>query len=450
MVLLWRISYRLYRLLASLWSWAHHRFTVPGRVVLTTFLASSAIAVDSENNVGYQAFVLLLFLLILAISFSWIFRARFSVHRRLPRCGTVGSPLAYALVLENLTGKTQRGLAVLEELADPRPSFSEWRSFQDALSKQSRSFQLAQRPRANPFNPAFFKESELPPARPSQKIEARLRLLPLRRGLLRFRGVRLARPDPFGIFRAFIRVPLPQSVLILPKRYPLPPIAFPGTMQYQEGGVALASHVGRSDEFIALRDYRPGDSLRHVHWRSWARTGKPVVKEFEDEFFVRHALVLDTFCSAPHSEAFEEAVSVAASFACTVRTQESLLDLLFVGLQSYCFTAGRGLARSEQMLEVLASVRPCRDFSFAKLEHLVLNHARALSGIISVLVAWNEERQSFVRKLKSLGIPLSVVVIVEAGQSTDLEAGPMADALDQFHVLEAGQIEAGLAKLSCK
>jgi len=110
-------------------------------------------------------------------------------------------------------------------------------------------------------------------------------------------------------------------------------------MRYQEGGVALAANVGRSDEFVALREYRRGDPLRHIHWRSWAKTGKPIVKEFEDEFFVRHALVLDTFDGEPNSEVLEEAVSVAASFACTVLTQESLLDLLFVGNQSYCFTA---------------------------------------------------------------------------------------------------------------
>ena len=48
-------------------------------------------------------------------------------------------------------------------------------------------------------------------------------------------------------------------------------------------------------------------------------------------FSCGHALVLDTFTDEPHSEIFEEAVSVAASFACTVLTQESLLDLLFVG-----------------------------------------------------------------------------------------------------------------------
>ena len=195
------------------------------------------------------------------------------------------------------------------------------------------------------------------------------------------------------MFRALTTVPLPQTVLILPKRYLLPAVGLPGTAKYQEGGVALAAHVGQSEEYVALRDYRHGDPMRHIHWRSWARVGRPVVKEFEDEFFVRHALVLDTFTDDAHSEVFEEAVSVAASFACTLPTQESLLDLLFVGPQSYCFTAGRGVAHVEQMLEILASVRACSDQPFRALEHLVLGHVEAVSGCVCVLVAWDEERR---------------------------------------------------------
>src|SRR2546430_12423661 len=49
-------------------------------------------------------------------------------------------------------------------------------------------------------------------------------------------------------------------------------------------------------------------SLRRVHWRSAARVGRPVVKEYQDEFFVRHALVLDTFAERAESDVFEEAV----------------------------------------------------------------------------------------------------------------------------------------------
>jgi uncharacterized protein (DUF58 family) len=266
--------------------------------------------------------------------------------------------------------------------------------------------------------------------------------------VLRFTGLTLARSDPLGLSRALNTAPLPQTLLVLPRRYPLPAIPLPGNARYQEGGVALAASVGQSDEYVALRDYRHGDPLRHIHWRSWARVGRPVVKEFEDEFFVRHALVLDTFTGQAHSEVFEEAVSVAASFACTLPTQESLLDLLFVGPQSYCFTAGRGVAHEEQMLEILASVHPCSDQPFRALEHLVLGHVRVVSACICVLLAWDEARRDFIRKLKELSVPVVVFVIAPAGQRPTLDPGPLRDEPDRFLVLEAGRIEAGLAKVA--
>jgi uncharacterized protein (DUF58 family) len=271
-------------------------------------------------------------------------------------------------------------------------------------------------------------------------------LLPLRRGQVRFTGLTVARPDPLGLVRAFARRSLPQSLLVLPRRYALPPLALPGTMKYQRGGVAQASSVGESEEFVALRDYRHGDPLRRIHWRSWARAGRPIVKEFQDEFFVRHALILDTFGSHLRREVFEEAVSVAASFACTLQTQESLLDLLFVGAQAYCFTSGRGLAHTDQMIEVLASVQICRDKSFETLEGLVLNHLSAVSSCVCVFVAWDERRQEFISRLLKLSMPVRVLVVKEPG-GQPLEAGPLRDTPECFQVLELGAIAEGLARL---
>jgi uncharacterized protein (DUF58 family) len=242
-------------------------------------------------------------------------------------------------------------------------------------------------------------------------------------------------------------LPAAQSVLILPRRYPLPPVALPGTMKYQEGGVALAANVGRSEEFVSLREYRQGDPLRNIHWRSWARVGKPIVKEFEDEFFVRHALVLDTFTVEPYSEVLEAAVSVAASFACTVLTQESLLDLLFVGSQSYCFTAGRGLGQADQMLEILASVRHCPDKTFDSLSELVMNHISVVSGCICVLQSWDEPRKRLVDKLKILGVPLLALVILPVGGKAPADAEQLSGSTVDVRFLEVGKIEEGLRRL---
>jgi len=444
---IYKLIYWNYRAISGAWYWACRRFTLPGLCVLGGFFVASLIGLDIENTVTYQSFALLLALLLQAFVCSFFFRAKFSATRRLPRFGTAGQPLQYSVRLKNLTGKTQSGLTLLENLVDPRPAFSEWMAFQIAEGRRVRPFRVSQRRRQNPFRLANLKEAEVPPLPANGEEEVRVEILPLRRGILHFTGLTVARPDPLGIFRSFSRAPSTQTVLILPKRYPLPPIALPGALRYQEGGVALAANIGRSEEFVALREYRHGDPLRNIHWRSWAKVGKPIVKEVEDEFFVRHALVLDTFDEEPNSETLEEAVSVAASFACTILTQESLLDLLFVGNQSYCFTAGRGLAHAEQMLEILASVKNCADKQFETLEHLVIGHISAVSGCICVLQHWDDARRQFVDKLKTLGVPLMVLVIVRPGQGISGAGGPLLEASGTLRILEVGKIEEGLAKL---
>jgi hypothetical protein len=447
MNLIWRAAYRVYRIFSGLRYWTQRRFTRMGWGMVVFLFITAITGMDTENMVAYQGFALLLFVMLMAFGFSCFFRARFSTTRILPRFGTVGKAFSYHVLVKNLTSKIQRDLVLLENLADPRPSFHEWVAMHLADEKSFRSFRPDRLRRPNSYKPAVVKDVMVPPIQPNQEVEVRAEIIPLQRGVLRFDGATLARTDPFGLFRAFARTSAPQTMLILPKRHPLPAIALPGTMKYQEGGVALASNVSQSEEFIGLRDYRRGDPLRHIHWRSWAKTGKPIVKEFEDEFFVRHALVLDTFSDHPRSEAFEEAVSVAASFACTIQTQESLLDLLFVGAEAYCFTAGRGLAHADQMLEILASVRACSEKPFQTLEHLVLDHAAVVSGCICIFLAWDDDRRSFVKKLKASGVPILVLIVVPTAPDKPFEPGPMRDEPEHFHTLVVGQIEQGLLKL---
>ena len=443
---LYKPIYRSSRVFDGLSHWARRRFTRVGLTVAGAFIVAGLVSTDVENTVTYQSFSFLLALLLPALAGNLFFRGSFAATRSLPRVGTAGQRLRYRARIRNLTAKTQDGLTLFEEPADSRPDFPQWLSFKLAESRRTRPFRMATGRRGNPFRMADVKEAKVPPLPAGGEGEAVVEVLPLRRGILRLTGVSVARMDPLGLFRSFIRIAAPQSVLILPRRYPIPPIALPGAMRYQEGGVALAANVGSSEEFVALREYRHGDPLRHIHWRSWAKAGKPIVKEFEDEFFVRHALVLDTFDDEPHSEILEEAVSVAASFACTVLTQESLLDLLFVGNQSYCFTAGRGLAHADQMLEVLASVRNCADKEFETLERLVLNHIAAVSGCVCVLQRWDDARRHLVRTLRALGIPLLVLLVTRPGGKKP-DAGPMRDEPENFHVLEIGQIEKQLAGL---
>jgi Protein of unknown function DUF58 len=440
--------YRAFRLLSEADHWVQRRFTRGGSLILGALAGSAVVGLDTNQTMAYQAFTFLLALVLLAIGASPFFRARLTARRTLPPFGTAGQPLAYRVIIRNETDRARTGLTLLEGLADPQPSLDEFLhtdagdegdNWWDRLVGYPRWQALTARNRG-----AVIEERPLPLLPPGGEAEVRVELRPLRRGHLRFAGVAVARPDPLGLFRAVQQIPLPESLLVLPRRYPVPPIGLPGTRKFQPGGVALASSVGESEEFVSLRDYRPGDPRRRIHWKSWARVGKPVVREYQDEFFARHALVLDTFSRTEPGERFEAAVSVAASLACTLDTGESLLDLLFVGPQAYCFTAGRGLAHVDQMLEVLAAVRACRDQPFATLHRLVIGRADALSGCLAVLLAWDAPRQAFVRHLAELGVPTLVLVIMQPGEALDT---PPVGGLVRIQRLEVGQLAEGLAAL---
>ena len=147
-----------------------------------------------------------------------------------------------------------------------------------------------------------------------------------RRGQVEFGVLELRRPDPLGLFMAVRSFALPMQLLSLPRRFPVPNIALKSERRYQKGGISLALAVGDSQEFASLRDYRPGDPKRHIHWRSFAKTGRLIVKEYQDEYFDRHALVVDTLLATDSPQLLESVVSVAASITAGERPHDSILD----------------------------------------------------------------------------------------------------------------------------
>lgn len=432
--------------------WFRRRFTRAGQLTLAAIVATGAIGVDTELTLAYQAFALLAALIVLGIISSALYRARFRISRQLPAFGTVGEALSYCVTVENCSRKTQRDLVLMENLQVKFPSYAEFRRVRQPGEEQQNWFDRAvgyprwawlMRQRLG----IDASEHALAPLPPGKEAELSVTMIPLRRGYIRFAGAIIARPDPFGLFRALAGAAAKDALLVLPRRYPVPEIELRGSRRYQQGGVALASSVGDAQEFFSLRDYRPGDPLRHIHWRTWARLGEPVVKKYQDEYFVRHALVLDTFVTTLENPVFEDAVSVAASFAYSIQQQDALLDLMFVGTEAYRFTSGRSLASIDSMMEILACVEPCPDKPFAELQHLVTHHASQLSGAICILLSWDEARRAFISALRGVGVPLLVLVVSDATDSPDLDPGPMADQPQHFQQLSSGRIETGLAAL---
>lgn len=447
-----RFLYRSYRFFYVWQLWRERRFTSAGWMVLVLVGAIGLFSLETNRSMVYQAFAFILPLAFFPFVFSFFFKGRFDVRRDLPRYATVGEKLIYTVHVTNQTRRRQRGLLALEDTANPCPSMKEMVTIPEPGEERRNAWDrrvmwfrfqwlIKQRNRSVP------RETALLPMEPGATVKNRLELMPLRRGSLNLIGLTVTRPDPLGLFKAAAHIPNRQSILILPRRYPVSSLTLPGSRQYQPGGVAMASSVGDSQEFFSVREYRPGDPLRHIHWKSWARIGKPVIKEFQDEFFVRHALVLDTFEPNGETDVFEGAVSVAASFVDAFLTQEALLDLMFVEDRAYCFSCGRGLSNTGRMLEILANVTACRDKSFESLWPTVFENAGRLSGCLCVFLQWDDPRQAFVRQLKGFHLPLQVLVIRDAEAKDELDPGPMQDMPEAFHVLKTDALEEGLATI---
>ena len=68
--------------------------------------------------------------------------------------------------------------------------------------------------------------------------------------------------------------------------------------------------------------------MRRIHWKGWARTGRPIVREFEDVSLPHYALILDNFVEHGDENLLEDSISVAASFARAIDTRHNTLDLV--------------------------------------------------------------------------------------------------------------------------
>ncbi|MGI9092033.1 MAG: DUF58 domain-containing protein [Mycobacteriales bacterium] len=136
------------------------------------------------------------------------------------------------------------------------------------------------------------------------------------RGRFRIGPLRLRLSDPFGLVevtRSFTSV---ETLTVMPKVVPLPVVRVGGAWS-TNGTSSSRSVASRGEDDAATREYRHGDDLRKVHWRSTARVGALMVRREERPWQARSSLLLDTRSvghrgDAPDSS-FEWAVSAIAS-----------------------------------------------------------------------------------------------------------------------------------------
>ncbi len=179
--------------------------------------------------------------------------------------------------------------------------------------------------------------------------------------------------------------------------------------RHQPGGVALASKSGEAMDLLGVRPYRPGDPVRDLHARSWARTGIPVVREYQQEYFTRVGVVLDT--DVEDTDRLEAAIELAAGVVAHLSRGEALVDVLVVGDNVHELTLGRSLGTLDQALELLATVERGPTLAASPLLGRLEPYLGRLSTVVVIALAEGAERRALQQGITGRGIACTTLLV---------------------------------------
>ncbi len=226
---------------------------------------------------------------------------------------------------------------------------------------------------------------------------------------------------PFGITQGRRVDSRGVHFVVVPRIARVERIRLPERSRYQHGGVALASTTGESMELLGVRPYRHGDPVRDLHARSWARRGEPVVREYQQEYFSRVGVVLDTDIASAGEQQLESAISLAAGIIACLTRGETLIDLLVTGDRLHRFTLGRSLGHLEQALDHLACVHPGPPLDATQLSGMLAPYLDRLSCVVFVALHWDGARARLAADIRTQGAACRTLLVTR-GEDTPVDA----------------------------
>lgn len=180
-----------------------------------------------------------------------------------------------------------------------------------------------------------------------------------RRGVIEVGPMEIARRDPLGLIAATRRYGDVRRVWVHPRSHQLRTV--PVGVSRSLDGLVDAAQYG-SITFHALREYVPGDDLRHVHWRTSAHIGDLMVRQHVETSLPRIVILVDDRAGA-HAvqddvDSFEETLEAAASVALAALRAELHVELDLVSGRSVTpQAAGAPVLGAGPYLDLLAEAR---------------------------------------------------------------------------------------------
>jgi len=230
----------------------------------------------------------------------------------------------------------------------------------------------------------------VPVLRGGEAIEIATLRVPARRGEIVTSSVELRSSAPFGVAERRRTVPVDSRTLVLPRVFPLGRLPFVEPVPTNEPAFRSAPRRGHGPDYVSVREYRTGDSMRHVHWGLTARHGQVMVREFEQERTRRVAIAIDTERDRGEKwTPLDRACAAAASLADAAAAHGHGSRLLAVTADGTVDVLAR--ADLGEQLRWLARLAPTGVSLASTLDRVDPEDLRGLETIVLLVPAWPDQ-----------------------------------------------------------
>ena len=373
---------------------ARFKLTPYGRVLvfLSFFAALGSITVEIPI---YQLFCALFFLPAAVEGVGTLLRPRLDVRCQLPERATVGVPLTGLISLGN-------------------------RGFFTAFDLMVGFFEL------NPALQHRDADRVVASLRAGGEADIPFELISSRRGRFPLVSVQVHSTFPFNLMRfGGSGIPLP-SLTVIPAYESLDSFDVPiGNRGRPTHPAPLLGAKGDSPEYVGNREYVLGEAAVRLDFRAWARLGRPVVREYQDEFSFRTGLILDTwqpptwqpYLLLDHEEKqdiqLEAAVSLTAAIAESLHTREIVIDLFAAGPEIYLFRTPQTGARFDSVLELLSTVEGSATDPLLVVPDALTEALESIASVVFVTLNWDERRRVCIERIRESGRGVKVLLVRE-------------------------------------
>ncbi len=236
----------------------------------------------------------------------------FKLKRGYSRNSSMGEPVSLPVIVTNSSGFTRERIVIKENL---------------------------------PFADSRISASAVPPFSPRETKIAMREAMAIRRGIFSLGAVRLCGGDPACIFKFTRKFFLPGEIVIFPETVELKSMPL-GLRRHSEQSLTgrPAGTAGYGYEYFGIKEFRPGDDMRHIHWKASAKQGKMIVQEFEAQTSNQINIVLDTSAASVGDN------HPQSNFECLIRIASSLNAYFHRRPYNICFLSSSGEDRNFTMI----------------------------------------------------------------------------------------------------